>query len=207
MDQLSAEFEVLVARCLSGGEGSSHWESGSSHQLEMWGPLPDSWAGNFALHCFGRGIMIESADAIEVSAGRWAARFQLAQVREQGVALEGDFMWMARRPPRGVPMLPAPEVVVEISDASLDDDLLLAEVRGSDAIGLLADVLRRFGALGLAPRRFSLRSNDGYVSDHFWLQQVSVASSGPAVSVSRPERSRGPEPRRMWPHPPEEVCG
>lgn len=207
MDHLSAEFEVLVARCLSGSEGSSHWESGSSHQLEMWGPLPDSWAGNFALHCFGRGITIKAGDAIEVSTGRWAARFELAQVREPGVALEGDFMWMARRPPRGVPMLPAPEVVVEVSDASSDEELLLAQVRGRDSIGLLADVLRRFGALGLAPRRFSLRSDGGCVFDHFWLEQVAAATPRREVAISRLERSRAREPRRRWPHPPEEVCG
>lgn len=46
-------------------------------------------------------------------------------------------------------MFPVPKVIVEVSDAPSEEDLLLAQVRGRYTIGLLADLLERFFTLGL----------------------------------------------------------
>ena len=160
----------IVDRCRSGEDGFDCSRVGAAYRVRLWGGLPDGWAGNFALHAFALGLEIASGEADRIDATRWAAAFTVRSVDRGGVARH-DFLHMARRAPRVVPPLPEPDVEIAWSEANDGSNTAVCHVTGTDAIGLLAHVLRQFDALGLRPCEFSIRTNGDAVDDWFRLER------------------------------------
>lgn len=186
------DLAAVVEESRAGGSGFRHRVEDDGHRLELWGALPRSWAGNLALHAFARQLSIDSADAVETSPRRWAARFHVAQSDAFGQPLEGDFMQMARRPPRFIPALPVSEVVIDISQPLDESGRVIAWVHGQDSIGLLAQLLERFDSLGLEPSRFALRTAHGQVRDCFWLVPTASRNERLGRSAKTPSLRLGP---------------
>jgi hypothetical protein len=178
-------LESIADRCLGGDDGSDCFREGNAYRVRLWGTLPDGWAGNFALHACALGIEIASGDAICLCGGRWAATFVVCTTDPRASVARHDFLLMARRAPRVVPPLPAPCVQIAIEEAVDGVSDVTARVTGKNAIGLLADVLRRFDALALRPREFSIRTIDGGVDDWFWLERTSLQNER-LVSATKP---------------------
>jgi len=168
-------LESVLERCRAGGEGFDCFAEGGRHRLQLYGALPRAWAGNLGLQCFASRIDIESADAMRISSNRWAASFVLNLAGADASAVRSDFMMMARREPRIVPVLADPDIEVAVVEDQSGS--VLASVTGKDSTGLLAEVLRRFESFGLSPRRFSLRSEAGLVNDWFWLDLPTTSIS------------------------------
>lgn len=177
-------LESIADRCLGGGDGSDCFKEGNAYRVRLWGVLPDRWAGNFALHACALGIEIASGDAICLGGARWAATFIVRTADQRASLARHDFLLMARRAPRVAPPLPAPYVEIAIEEAVDGVSDVVAHVTGKDAIGLLAEVLRRFDASALRPRELSIRTTDGAVDDWFWLERASARSER-AVSSAR----------------------
>ncbi len=163
-------LDPIVDRCEHLHSGFEFVREGDCHRASLWGALPQDWEGNLALHFFALGYSVRSADAVRVSPGHWAARFEVCAVHELRDEPSGDLLAMARRVPRLVPALPEPEVEIEYGRAQADPRRVYAHVWGRDSIGLLAVLARRFAMRGLVTRRFSLRSRSGFVRDWFWLE-------------------------------------
>ncbi|MBW2423907.1 MAG: hypothetical protein JRG86_06650 [Deltaproteobacteria bacterium] len=168
-------LDSVIERAQLGGDGVDCLPVGDRHRLQLWGRLPPGWAGNLTLHTFSAGLHIDSGDAIRTREGLWAASF-LLRSRERLERLRHDFLNMARRAPRLLPELPTPVVTIAAELSHDSPGHVYARVRGKDSVGLLADLLRRFAALQLQPRRFVLRTEGEEVRDWFWLEP-----SGPIV--------------------------
>ena len=170
----SAHTLAAAAAWASHGENGFHCErrgAEAEHRLLLWGNLPVDWSANLTLHLAALGTEVISGDAACLDAGIWCAGMVLraeASDRELGE----DFLRMARRAPRALPGLPVPDVRMDVERSRSEPDHYFARVTGSDSLGLLAEVLRRFGSSGLRPRRFSLRTADGRVNDWFWLEST-----------------------------------
>lgn len=163
-------LDPIVERCERHRSGFEFVRESDCHRATLWGALPQDWEGNLALHFFALGYDVRSADAVRVSPGHWAARFDVCALDERRQEPSGDLLVMARRVPRLVPSLPEPDV--EIAYAGLEPRArqVYAHVTGRDSVGLLAILIRRFAMRGLTTRRFSLRSEGGEVRDWFWLE-------------------------------------
>jgi hypothetical protein len=170
---MSAErlaLEPVIDRCQGGGDGSVCFREGSMYRVQLWGGLPEGWAGNLALHACALGLEIVSGEATCVGPTRWAATFVVRTADPRARMARHDFLHMARRAPRVVPPLPAPEIAITWSEVDDGSSAVIAHVRGKDTIGLLAEVLRQFDAAGLRPREFSIRTVDDDVDDWFRLE-------------------------------------
>src|SRR5262245_47169568 len=172
MDTERLVLQAVIDRCRRDGDGYDCFREGDAYLVRLWGNLPPAWAGNLALHASARGIEILSGDAARIGGARWAAVFLLRAAHPRTQLGRHDFLLMARRAARFLPRLPEPELQIALEDAREGSNLVVARVRGKDAIGLLAETLRRFEALSLRPRRFSLRARNDEIDDCFWLERV-----------------------------------
>ena len=169
MDSSLRVLEALGSPDGRRGDGFDCFREGAAYRLNLWGALPPAWAGNLALHCFASGLEIVTGDARRNRGSFWVATF-LLQATEPSTPVRGrDFLQMARRAPRAVPSLPEPQVEIDIRRSERTQSVY-AHVHGRDSIGLLGEVLRRFGKLGLQPRQFTLHTHDAEVRDWFWLE-------------------------------------
>lgn len=169
---MSAErlaLESIVDRCQLGGDGSDWFAEGSAYRVQLWGILPEGWAGNFALHACALGLEIVSGEGICIVSARWAATFVVRTADPNARMACHDFLHMARRAPRVMPQLPEPEIEIELSEARDGSGNVIGRVRGKDTIGLLAEVLSRFDAADLRPLEFSIRTVHEQVDDWFRL--------------------------------------
>jgi len=163
-------LDPIVERCERLRSGFEFVRGSDCHRASLWGSLPDGWEGNLALHFFALGYSVRSADAVRVSRGHWAARFDVFAVDGRRDEPSGNLLAMARRIPRLVPALPEPEVEIVYGESATHPRCVYAHVCGRDSIGLLAVLIQRFAVRGLMARRFSLRSEGGEVRDWFWLE-------------------------------------
>jgi hypothetical protein len=161
----------IVDRCRRSDDGSDCFRESNAYRLRLWGNLPNGWAGNFALHACALGLKIVSGEGVRLEGGRWAATFVVHTANSRVPMARHDFLHMARRAPRVVPSLPEPDVEIVLDEAP-DGTNVVARVTGSDTIGLLAEILRRFEASGLRLREFSLRTIRDEVDDWFWLERT-----------------------------------
>ena len=171
MDPNFAVLESVVERCRIEEEGYDCFREGRAHRLQIWGQLPRGWVGNLSLHLFASGLTILSGDALRegTEGAGWAASF-LLRPEDPEATIRHDFLRMARRAPSAIPALPAPSISTSVRFSRSCPGTLHAHVRGSDSIGLLAELLRRFDLFGLQPRQFVLRSKGDEVRDWFWLE-------------------------------------
>jgi hypothetical protein len=172
MDAETLVLESILDRCQSDGDGFDCFREGEAYRVRLWGSLPPAWVGNLALQASALGIEMVSGRAARIGDTRWAATIRL-RAADPRARLEGhDFLRMARRAPRFLPLLPELEVQITLDDPRQGSNVVVAHVTCKNAIGLLAETLRRFDALSLRPRKFSLRTIDNEVDGWFWLERV-----------------------------------
>lgn len=175
MDAIDFVLDPVLDRCAQGDDGfeciPQSIPQGDGHRLKLWGNLPAGWAGNLALHAYTARLAIVSGDAVRTRSGSWAASF-LLRTSSPTTHLGHDFLNMARRGPRLVPELPQPVVSIAAQLSHDSPGTVYSQVAGKDSVGLVAEILRRFAAFGLQPRRFMLRTKGEEVEDWFWLEPL-----------------------------------
>ena len=172
-------LEPIVDRCRHSDDGSDCFREGNAYRVRLWGGLPEGWAGNFALHAYALGLEIIAGEAICIGCARWAATFIVRPADPRVRMARHDFLRMARRAPRVVPPLPEPDVEIVLQEDREGSSSVVARVTGKDTIGLLAEVLRRFDAMGLRLREFSVRTIHEDVDDWFWLERRASVAERP----------------------------
>lgn len=183
MNGTTVPLDVVIRRAEDGGDGFDCEPVGQLHQLSVWGRLPAAWAGHLAMHAFGQGLTIVSGRAVRTRMGAWAAELLLSS-RSPSEPLRLDFLRMARRGPRALPALPCPELTIVTQPARLAEGNLFARVQGRDTVGFLAEVLRRFAASHLQPRRFVLQTQEDQVDDWFWLEPSEQGKTDPLTPAA-----------------------
>jgi hypothetical protein len=166
-------LEVLEERCRRGNDGSDRFREGDAYRVRLWGSLPDGWVGHFALHACALGLEIVSGEAMCFGGARWVATLGVRTSAPSKPLLRRDFLHMARRAPRVVPLLPEADIEIVLDEGLDGTNDAIARVTGKNTHGLLAEVLRRFEASALRPREFSIRTTHDQVDDWFWLQRAS----------------------------------
>ena len=172
---MTCSLDDLASRVTVEPSGFECELEGARHRLNLWGRFESDWLGNFGLHLFATDIDVVEAEAMKTRQGVWAATF-LLQSPTRG-PLRHDFLQMARRSPRAVPVLPTPVVSISVRLSSEEPGHVYANVVGKDSGGLVAHVLAHFARFGLRPRRCFIRTRDGEVDDWFWLAPVTAPSS------------------------------
>lgn len=207
MTQTEEAIQRVLRRAEEEPDGFHCEREGTAHRVDLWGRLPEHWAGNLALHAAAGGIQLIAGDAVRLSRGQWGASF-LVEAADPKVSLQHDFLTMSRRQPRGTPTLEAPTISIGLRVSETDPGDVYARVVGKNSVGLVAQVLERFDRYDLRPKRFVVRTRGDEVEDWFWLETREPLgsrvlpleilesdwdeSTRPSTSLYRPSRALPP---------------
>lgn len=121
-----------------------------------------------AEHLARMGVSIKSGTASRADGGRWSVRFDVDATRAAADAARTGIDALATMPP---PAAPSRNVRVrECTTRSMTDGSLEVLIRADDVVGLLGELLRRFGMFALFPVRIEVETVGDEARDRFVLR-------------------------------------
>lgn len=151
--------------------------------VQLSGPLPTRWALWLARGFAARRVNLRNGHALALPRGRWIA--QLEVELESGGRLPPDFLQLALRDGGGPRLVEPP--LLDVSLGQDADGDLAVEVHAWDAVGLLASVLGRVDAVGLAPAEIVLETEGECAFHQLTLRD---RAGGPASARQRRRLAR-----------------
>jgi hypothetical protein len=158
------------------------WKDERLLHLQLAGDLPAEWGLHLARALAARGVSVRSGYARRIECDDWLAELMLEMWR--GEPLPDFLSFLSGRPP--VPILVEPRILdFELCASEAFPGALELQVDGWDEIGLLATVLGRCAAAGLAPEEIVLEAQEGCAFQNLtlrsrtggcpsWLQQIAL---------------------------------
>jgi hypothetical protein len=143
-------------------------KGGSRCRLHLSGSLHFAWAGRLAAGLAARHVSIVRATARRGST-RWTAEIDLDVLDGRVEPSALDFLALMREPR---PVAGAERIRIGKWRVTRTRRDVEVEIRGEDAVGLLASVLLVFAELGLFPRAMRVETAGAAVRDVFHLQDV-----------------------------------
>lgn len=134
-------------------------------EVRIAGTLPIMWPERFASSLVPRAIRMARGDA-ERRGESWTGFFELEAPESEGDPADFDYPGMLQSIP--VPRQSRPIAILHYGLVRLPNALRLA-IQADDRQGLLADALVRLKHLGLYPRRLTVDTALGLVTQCFWL--------------------------------------
>ena len=131
--------------------------------LELTGPLPDDWCLRLANGLSAARIGLQNGYARRVEDNIWICRFEVRP--EPGLTRLPDFLELATRGTLRRRRLEPPILDFELSDSMGHSQGVGLRVVAHDAVGLLAAVLHRVRAVGLAVEELVL-ATEGHAATH-----------------------------------------
>jgi hypothetical protein len=145
--------------------------SSGKHKIEFYGNLPLGWAGSLAQGLSDRRINILSGYAKRISMSQWIGEIMVesdAAARVPAI----DFKTIINEK---LDMTHQRLVLADfrIKECFKANGSAYVEVEGQDQLGFLSGVLKKFISCCLFPWEFSIKTENGYISDSFHLMGTS----------------------------------
>jgi hypothetical protein len=150
---------------LANGRISVHPITPTRAEIRIGGELPIVWPERFAAALAPLAISIVRGEA-ERRGESWTGFFELDSKQQDDNPLEIDYPTLLQSMPS--PRQARPIAVLHHGLVRLTHALRLA-IQAEDRQGLLADVLAKLKHLGLYPKRLTIDTESGLVTQCFWL--------------------------------------
>lgn len=145
---------------------------GRSVRLQLWGPLPATWAAALGAGLFQAGIRVVRGYARRVDADAWLGEFDLEALDDAEEPVLLDYLSMARADLAGLDPVPVRLTRYHRSLTAKHGGSLFLEVRAADRLGFLGGLLTRVARVGLVPEELALETFGRPVLDRFFLKTL-----------------------------------
>jgi hypothetical protein len=149
------------------------------YKIEFYGNLPLGWAGSLAQGLANRRVNILSGYAKRISMSQWIGEIMVES--DAAASLPAiDFKTIVNE---RLDMAHQRLVLADfrIRECFKANGSVYVEVDGQDQLGFLAGVLKKFMSCCLFPWEFSIKTEDGYISDSFHLMGTSGIHVSPQM--------------------------
>ena len=150
---------------LVNGRISVHPITSSRVEIRIAGELPIVWPERFAAALAPKAISILHGEA-ERRGESWTGFFELDANQDEDDLSEVDYAALLQSLP--APRQARPIAILHHGLVRLANALRLA-IQAEDRHGLLADMLAKLKHLGLYPKRLTIDTNSGLVTQCYWL--------------------------------------
>lgn len=151
---------------------------GRSVHLQMWGPLPLTWAAALGAGLFRAGIRVVRGYARRVDAEAWLAEFDLEALDDAEAPVLVDYLSLARADLAKLDPAPVQLTRYHRSLTSKHGGSLFLEVGAVDRLGFLGGLLTRVAHAGLVPEELIIETHGLPVLDRFFLKTQSGEQPG-----------------------------
>jgi hypothetical protein len=151
---------------------------GRSVHLQMWGPLPLTWAAALGAGLFRAGIRVVRGYARRVDAEAWLAEFDLEALDDAEAPVLVDYLSLARVDLAQLDPTPVQLTRYHRSLTSKHGGSLFLEVGAVDRLGFLGGLLTRVAHAGLVPEELIIETHGLPVLDRFFLKTQSGEQPG-----------------------------
>jgi hypothetical protein len=169
---------------------------GRSVQLQLWGPLPATWAAALGTGLFQAGIRVVRGYARRVDGPSWLAEFDLEALDDAETPVLVDYLSLARTDLACLEPAPVRLTRYHRSLTAKHGGSLFLEVRAADRLGFLGGLLTRVARAGLVPEELVIETYGMPVLDRFFLKTEAGEQPGAVerrdlgkllVQLSQPE--------------------
>lgn len=149
-----------------------------SVRLQMWGPLPATWAAALGTGLFRAGIRVVRGYARRVDPEAWLAEFDLEALDDAEAPVRLDYLSLARVELAQLEPTPVQLTRYHRSLTSKHGGSLFLEVRAADRLGFLGGLLTRVAGAGLVPEELVIDTQGLPVLDRFFLKTTAGEQPG-----------------------------
>lgn len=138
--------------------------------ITLWGDLGLGWVGRLAAALAGRGISIQSAQAVRRPDDTWRGTLEIDASAATTDPTALDYVALTTEDaPRMLEVSPS---IDRFRVERTETGAIALRLFGTDRIGLLSGLLERMEFLGLFPERLRITTNGEFVDDTIWLRGV-----------------------------------
>ena len=151
-----------------------------THRVELWGPLPVAWLGNFTRGTARMRVDIVRGVARRGAQRRWSATFEMRGAGDATMQ-RIDFLALAHRSMESPPAIPLELLRFDLARSSERDGTLELRVGARDRVGFLAALLEHLAGFVLFPEEIRIDTYLDEADDLLFLS--SVGGESPPVEI------------------------